>query len=119
MDLPAIHSRLDGLSLASSGLLAVLGTILSVTTLTYIISTTQGAATVRNKRHGSRPPKLPYAIPLLGHLPEFLSDTLKFLAKATYVYCCVNAQQNGCTKLNAVLNMDCPLRSEYSFSIGI
>lgn len=85
MDISAIHSRLDDLPLTYNGLLALLGTFLSVTALTYLISTIQGAVTVRNKRHGSRPPKLPYAIPLLGHLPEFLKDTLKFLARATYV----------------------------------
>lgn len=85
MDISAIHSRLDDLPLTYNGLLALLGTFLCITALTYLISTIQGAVTVRNKRHGSRPPKLPYAIPLLGHLPEFLKDTLKFLARATYV----------------------------------
>lgn len=85
MDMPAIHSRIGDLRLTSNGLLALLGTFISITALTYLISTIQGAVTVRNRRHGSRPPKLPYAIPLLGHLPEFLKDTMKFLARATYV----------------------------------
>jgi hypothetical protein len=83
LDPPAIRSRIGDLRLAYDGLLPLIGTFLCVAALTYLISTIQGAITVRNKRHGSRPPKLPYATPLLGHLPEFLKDTMKFLARAT------------------------------------
>ena len=32
---------------------------------------------------GRPPPSLPFAIPLLGHLPEFLYNTQKFLKRAT------------------------------------
>jgi hypothetical protein len=85
LDLPTINSRIGDYQLAPHGLLALIGTLISITALTYLISTVQGAITVRNKHHGSRPPKLPYTFPLLGHLPEFLKDTLKFLARATYV----------------------------------
>lgn len=94
----AIDNRLEDLPLTSNGLLALFGTFLSIIAVAFLISRIQGAATVRNKRHGSRPPKLPYAIPLLGHLPEFLMDTLKFLARATYVECGTRVRRNWCTK---------------------
>ncbi|KAJ5355380.1 uncharacterized protein N7496_012592 [Penicillium cataractarum] len=86
LDLPTINSRFGDFQLAPNGLVAVIGTLIGITALTYLLSTIQGALTVRNKHHGSRPPKLPYTIPLLGHLPEFLKDTLKFLARATAEY---------------------------------
>ena len=85
LDLTAIRSPIGDLRTASDGLVALLATCIGVAALTYLISTIQGAVTVHNKRHGARPPKLPYATPLLGHLPEFLKDTMKFLARATYV----------------------------------
>jgi hypothetical protein len=85
MAMSAVHGRFGDLLFTSNGLLTLIGTLISITALTYLASTIQGAVTVRNKRHGSRPPTLPYAIPLLGHLPEFLKDTRKFLVRATYV----------------------------------
>ncbi|KAJ5811904.1 hypothetical protein N7474_008205 [Penicillium riverlandense] len=85
-DLPAICKRIGDLRLTSDGFLALFGTFISVIAVTYLISAFQGAITVRYQRHGSRPPKLPYATPLLGHLPEFLKDNMKFLARATAKY---------------------------------
>ncbi len=85
LDLTAIRSRIGDLRTTSDGLVALLATCIGIVALKYLISTIQGAITVHNKRHGARPPKLPYATPLLGHLPEFLKDTMKFLARATYV----------------------------------
>ncbi|OGE49008.1 hypothetical protein PENARI_c024G00819 [Penicillium arizonense] len=86
MAMSAVHGRFGDLLFTSNGLLTLIGTLISITALTYLASTIQGAVTVRNKRHGSRPPTLPYAIPLLGHLPEFLKDTRKFLVRATAQY---------------------------------
>lgn len=83
--LSAIYGRFGDLMLTPNGLLALLGTCVSIIALTYLTLTIQGAATVRNKRHGSDLPTLPYAIPLLGHLPEFLKDARKFVTRATYV----------------------------------
>jgi hypothetical protein len=83
MDLHATRSQLRDLPFTSNGLLTVAVTLISVTALTYLVTTIQGDLAARNKSHKSTPPTLPYAIPLLGHLPEFLKDTRNFLERAT------------------------------------
>lgn len=50
--------------------------------LTYSISLVRGILTVRNKKDGSLPPTVPYAIPLLRHLPSFMRNREGFLGKA-------------------------------------
>ncbi|KAJ5503859.1 hypothetical protein N7463_006733 [Penicillium fimorum] len=81
-----IQTQFWDLVFTPGGLLALVGTCISITVFTYLFSTIQGAIIVRNKRDGSHPPTLPYAIPLLGHLPEFLKDPRKFLERATAQY---------------------------------
>jgi hypothetical protein len=83
MDIHATRSQLRDLAFTSNGLITVAVTLITVTTLTYLVTTIQGAFAARNKSRKSSPPTLPYAIPLLGHLPEFLKDTRKFLDRAT------------------------------------
>lgn len=56
--------------------------VLLITTLTYSYSSICAAIRVRNKADGSPPPTLPYAVPLLGHVPEFLWDAENFITKA-------------------------------------
>lgn len=79
----SIHSVLSRLLLAPDGLLFVTVAVLALVGLTYLISTIEGDRIARNKKHGSKPPTLPFLIPLLGHLPEFISDTRKFLARVS------------------------------------
>ncbi|KAJ9260157.1 hypothetical protein DTO212C5_8537 [Paecilomyces variotii] len=53
---------------------------------TYFIVLAQGILTVRNKKDGSLPPTVPYAIPFLRHLPAFIRDRERFLGKAIVRY---------------------------------
>lgn len=82
----SMHSLFSRLVLAPNGPLIVTGAFIAVIALiglTFLISTIEGARVARNKKSGSKPPTLPYVIPFLGHLPEFISDTRKFLARVS------------------------------------
>jgi hypothetical protein len=79
----SLHGILAYLPPGTRGILTVIGVVAALVGLTFVLSTLQGARVARNKIHGSKPPTLPYAIPVLGHLPEFLSDTKSFLARAS------------------------------------
>lgn len=80
-----LQNSLSHLQLVPHGILAVIGVGVTFILLTYLTSTIQGARIAHRKPNGSQPPTLPYLIPVLGHLPEFLSNTKKFMARVTYV----------------------------------
>lgn len=58
-------------------------TLAAVLIVTYLVSTMRGTMAVRNKDVGGRPPMLPYLVPLIGHVPEFVWNMEGFLSKAT------------------------------------
>jgi hypothetical protein len=66
-----------------SSFIAIAGTLIGISALTYLISTAQSALLAISKADGRSPPTLPYAIPLVGHLVEFLKDNKQFLTRAT------------------------------------
>ena len=66
----------------SSDIAMSIWTLAAVVTAIYLVSSVRGAQAVPDEGDGSQPPLLPYALPLLGHLPEFLWNTEKFLQRA-------------------------------------
>lgn len=52
--------------------------------LFYLISFAQDTPTAQNSK-ARKPPILPFSVPLVGHLFQFLWNTQKLLSKTSYV----------------------------------
>jgi hypothetical protein len=78
-----VHRNLIYLLPTYQGVLFAIRLVAAIIRLTFVLSTVQGSRVARNKIHSSKPPILPYIIPMLGYLPEFLSDTKSFYARAS------------------------------------
>jgi hypothetical protein len=72
----------------ASALVAVGVVVISTLLLTFLVTTAQGTWALRHKGKAGYPPPMPYMIPFIGHLPQFLRDAKGFLARATYVALC-------------------------------
>ncbi|KAL1987108.1 hypothetical protein VTN96DRAFT_4714 [Rasamsonia emersonii] len=71
--------------LPNSSLAAVL--LATILILTYTVTSIKGHLTARLKpEHRRSPPTLPYAIPFLRHLPQWLIDEKGFLSRAMTCY---------------------------------
>jgi hypothetical protein len=78
-----VHRKLIHLLSTYQSVLIAIRLVAAIIRLTFVLSTVQGSRVARNKIHGSKPPTLPYVVPMLGHLPEFLSDTKSFFARVS------------------------------------
>jgi hypothetical protein len=56
--------------------------VVAIVSLAYFVFCRVSPA-VGHDKHERFPPSLPFALPLLGHLPQFLWNTEKLLTKAT------------------------------------
>ncbi|KAM3555214.1 hypothetical protein ARSEF4850_006118 [Beauveria asiatica] len=81
-----LGSIIDWRVFAPIGVHTVVWSLVAIISLTYITTSLQGAKAARKASGGSEPPTLPYAVPVLGHLPEFLWSAENFLRKATLRY---------------------------------
>jgi hypothetical protein len=70
-------------SIFANGLTWYLCAIAAICISTYIGTLVRAFVAARSTHDSRDPPKLPYAVPLLGNLPAFLWDTKAFLNKIT------------------------------------